>query len=73
MGEATGRDRSWAVTGPAGAGKSRFCELLAARGAAVIDADREGHRVLELPDVKRELTAAFGRASAGIGLRRPRQ
>jgi len=55
------RDKSWAVTGPSGAGKSRFCAMLAEMGALVIDADREGHRVLELPDVKRQLTAAFGR------------
>ncbi len=49
-----------AITGPTAAGKSRLCALLAARGAAHIDADRVGHAVLDDPDVRSRLTARFG-------------
>ena len=49
-----------AVTGPTGAGKSLFCRLLADRGAVVVDADREGHAVLDEPAVRDAVTAAFG-------------
>ena len=51
---------SLAITGPTGAGKSRFCRLLAARGAAVIEADAVGHEVLDSPAVRAAVVAAFG-------------
>lgn len=49
-----------AVTGPTGAGKSCFCARLAEHGAAVIDADRVGHAVLDQPDVRAAVVTAFG-------------
>jgi dephospho-CoA kinase len=52
--------RSIAITGPTGAGKSRFCRLLAARGAEVIEADALGHEVLERAPVREAVAAAFG-------------
>lgn len=52
--------RTLAVTGPTGAGKSRFCARLADHGATVIDADRLGHAVLDRPDVLPRLVASFG-------------
>jgi dephospho-CoA kinase len=52
--------RRLAVTGPTGAGKSIFCGRLAEHGAAVIDADRLGHAVLDLPDVRSAVAEAFG-------------
>ena len=52
--------RSIAITGPTGAGKSRFCRLLADRGAEVIEADAVGHEVLQSPAVRAAVVAAFG-------------
>jgi len=49
-----------AVTGPTAAGKSRFCAVLAARGAEVLDADRIAHGVLDAPAVQPRVVAAFG-------------
>jgi len=48
------------LTGAIGAGKSTLARLLAARGAAVIDADRLGHAVVEHPEVAAALRRAFG-------------
>ncbi len=49
------------ITGPIGAGKSAVAELLRARGAEVIDADRLAHEFLE-PDCPtyRRVVEAFG-------------
>jgi len=55
----------WAVTGPTGAGKSRFCAVLARRGAVVVDADAEGHAALDLPTVRDAVVAAFGHDIVG--------
>jgi dephospho-CoA kinase len=52
---------SLAVTGPTGAGKSRFCARLAEHGAQVIEADAIGHRLLTRSDVRDEVVAVFGR------------
>lgn len=52
--------RRWAVTGPTGAGKSAVTTLLARRGAAVVDGDALGHRVLELPAIRSAIAARFG-------------
>ncbi len=49
-----------AITGPTGAGKSRICRLLAHRGAAVVEADRLGHEVLDEPAVRATVVDAFG-------------
>lgn len=54
--------RTVAVTGPTGAGKSRFCSHLAALGARIIDADRLGHEVLAEPEIRDELVATFGQS-----------
>ncbi len=48
------------LTGPVCGGKSLLSGLLAERGGVVVDADRLGHRVLDEPDVRRELVRAFG-------------
>lgn len=48
------------VTGGMGAGKSTFAGMLRERGARLVDADRIGHEVIERPDVKAALAAAFG-------------
>jgi len=48
------------VVGGIGAGKSSVAEALARRGAAVVDADKLGHELLEDSDVRRALVEAFG-------------
>ena len=58
---------SIAITGPTGAGKSRLCRLLAARGAVVIEADAVGHEVLDDPAVRSRVVAAFGQGIVGAG------
>lgn len=49
------------IVGGVAAGKSTVAELLAERGAEVIDADRIGHQMLERAEVKAALTEEFGR------------
>lgn len=56
---------SIAITGPTGAGKSRLCRLLAARGARVVEADAVGHEVLDRPAVRDAVAAAFGEDTVG--------
>jgi len=53
----------WTVTGPTGAGKSRLCQLLVARGAELVEADPVGHELLARPAIQERLQAVFG---AGI-------
>jgi dephospho-CoA kinase len=48
------------IVGGLAGGKSTVAGLLAARGAAVIDADRIGHEVLERAEVRAALCCAFG-------------
>jgi len=48
------------VIGAIGAGKSTASASLAKSGGRVIDADKLGHRGLELPEVKRELVHRWG-------------
>ena len=48
------------LVGGIGAGKSLAAAALAARGGAVIDADRIGHEVLQLPEVVDRLAARWG-------------
>ena len=48
------------LVGGVAAGKSQVARMFAQLGAAVIDADRLGHAVLEHPEVARELQALFG-------------
>ena len=48
------------LLGAAAGGKSTVAALLAAHGAAVVDADRVGHEVLEEPDVREALQREFG-------------
>lgn len=55
-----GRIRTVAVTGPTGAGKSRFCRKLVELGADLVDADLLGHAVLDRADVRPALVATFG-------------
>ena len=60
MTEAPRRLRRWVLTGPIGAGKSLAAGTLADLGAAVIDADAEGHALLRDPGVIRAIAEAFG-------------
>jgi len=48
------------LTGGVASGKSAVASLLAERGCAVIDADKVGHMVLDLPDVQQKLVDRFG-------------
>ncbi len=48
------------IVGGLAGGKSTVAGLLARRGAAVIDADRIGHEVLERAEVRAALASAFG-------------
>jgi dephospho-CoA kinase len=48
------------VLGGIGSGKSTVARLLAADGGVRIDADREAHAVLALPEVRAELARLFG-------------
>ena len=49
------------LSGGIGTGKTTVAGFLSELGAAVIDADIVGHHVLELPEVKAQLTATFGK------------
>ncbi|WP_210420516.1 dephospho-CoA kinase [Aquisphaera giovannonii] len=53
------------LIGAIGGGKSAVASLLRDRGAAVIDADAVGHRVLELPEVRGALASRFGPVAFG--------
>jgi dephospho-CoA kinase len=55
------------VMGPSGAGKTLVCRWLDERGAFVLDADRIGHEMLELPAVRAALVARFGPEIAPAG------
>lgn len=54
------RPKVMALTGPTGAGKSTVAGWLAQRGAAIIDADRVGHEVLRMPEVREAVVERFG-------------
>ena len=49
-----------ALAGGVASGKSAVAEALRRRGAAVVDADHEGHEVLREPAVIAEIKSAFG-------------
>jgi dephospho-CoA kinase len=48
------------VSGGIGAGKSTVASALAALGCKVVDADKLGHEVLARPEIKQQMTAAWG-------------
>ena len=48
------------IVGGLASGKSTVARLLEAHGARAVDADRIGHDVLELPEVRQTLADAFG-------------
>ena len=48
------------LVGGIASGKSQVARYLATKGAAIIDADKLGHQVLEKPLVIRSLTNRFG-------------
>ena len=48
------------IVGAIGAGKSVASNRFAALGAVVLDADKIGHGILNLPDARQEIIAAFG-------------
>ncbi len=50
----------WAVTGPAGAGKSAVSAILARLGAAVVDGDRVGHELLARPEIQAGIVSRIG-------------
>ena len=59
-GTAAGRTPVIGIVGGLASGKSTVARLLEDRGARVVDADRIGHDVLELPDVRGALSEEFG-------------
>ena len=50
----------WALTGPAGAGKSAVSEILRRAGAVVIDGDRLGHELLSRPEIQARIVSEIG-------------
>jgi dephospho-CoA kinase len=48
------------LTGGIGSGKSTAAAVFAKHGAYVVDADRLGHQVLQLPEVKAEIHKTWG-------------
>ena len=50
----------WALTGPAGAGKSAVSEILRRAGAVVIDGDRLGHELLSRPEIQARIVREIG-------------
>ncbi len=48
------------LVGGIASGKSKVADMFASLGAAVIDADRLGHDILQLPLIARQLTRQFG-------------
>jgi dephospho-CoA kinase len=48
------------LTGCVAGGKSAVAQVLAERGSAVIDADRVGHDILDIPAVQERLALRFG-------------
>ena len=61
------------IVGGLASGKSTVARLLEARGACAVDADRIGHEVLELPEVRHSLTEAFGGGILGADSRIDRE
>jgi len=50
----------WALTGPAGGGKSAVSAILARWGAAIVDGDRLGHELLARPGTQAEIVRRIG-------------
>ena len=50
----------WALTGPAGGGKSTVSAILARWGAAIVDGDQLGHELLNWPEIQSEITRRIG-------------
>ena len=48
------------VIGAVASGKSTVARLMAEDGGRLVDADRIGHEVLEMPEIKRQLRGEFG-------------
>ena len=48
------------VMGAVASGKSTVARLMAEDGGQLVDADRIGHEVLEMPEIKRQLRREFG-------------
>lgn len=59
--------RVWAVTGPAGAGKSTATGVLAADGVPVVDGDALGHEILARPEIQALIAARIGARFVGPG------
>lgn len=57
----------FALVGGVASGKSTVAKAFEKLGATVIDADAEGHEVLQDPQVKDEVKAAFGNVFANDG------
>lgn len=57
----------WVVTGPAGAGKSRFTAALAATGAQILDGDRLGHEILARSEILAAVAREFGPRTVADG------
>ncbi len=57
--------RTLGVTGAVCGGKSTLARMLADRGARLVDADAIAHEVLDRPEVRERLVAAFGASILG--------
>ncbi len=55
-----GKMAVWALTGPAGAGKSAVSAILAKQGAAIVDGDRLGHELLKRPEIQAHIARDLG-------------
>ena len=49
------------VTGTIGCGKSTVARLFARKGYGLIDADKIGHKVLNIPSVRKKIKKTFGK------------
>jgi len=50
----------WALTGPAGAGKSAVSGILERCGAAIVDGDLLGHEILRRPEIQADIESRLG-------------
>ncbi len=55
------------ITGPIAVGKTTVAKLYKEMGAYLIDADNIGHKLLDMPDIKKQIVDIFGDGILGEG------